>query len=271
MRKFFLFALLLFSFSVQVFAHSGKPKYHVIIDTDGAVDDMRSLSMFLAGNDIRVLAITCSQGTLMPYSVFKKVKSLISAFHHEGIPVGIGRSTDFKLPDWSSFAQNIKWGNETSFNADSAISSSELLDNVTAGYKDKIVLIALGSLKTYADWIKENPSIAGKIERIIWYNNHKIEEGFNYKASTESYEFVKQSGILLEIVSATINSLSVNNNYIGQLQDCNSVYAQQIVKVHNQTIVKEKISQNHLKLWDDLVPLYMTVPLLFETKLGKQR
>ncbi|NJO92355.1 MAG: hypothetical protein HC831_27835 [Chloroflexia bacterium] len=266
MRKFFLFALLLFSFSVQVFAHSGKPKYHVIIDTDGAVDDMRSLSMFLAGNDIRVLAITCSQGTLSPYDVFKKVKSLISAFHHEGVPLGIGKNTEFKPPVWSSFAQNIIWGKEINFNTDSIISSNELLNGVTAGYKDKIILIALGSLKTYADWIKESPSIADKIERIIWYNNHKTEEGFNYKASAESFEFIKQSGILLEIVSATINSLSVNNNYIRQLQDCNSIYAQQIVNVHNQNIVKEKIDQNHLKLWDDLVPLYLTVPILFETK-----
>ena len=50
-------------------AHSGKSKYHVIIDTDGALDDMRALSMFLSGNDIRVLAITCSQGTFPSHSV----------------------------------------------------------------------------------------------------------------------------------------------------------------------------------------------------------
>jgi len=89
----------------QSAAHSGKPKYHVVIDTDGALDDMRSISMLLSQNEIRVLAITCSQGTLLPDSVYVKVKSLLSAFHHE------------------------------------------------------LTLIALGSLKTYADWIGENPDI----------------------------------------------------------------------------------------------------------------
>jgi len=60
---------------VYAFAHSGKPKFHVIIDTIGAIDDMRAISMFLSGNDIRVLAISCSQGTLFPDTVFVKVNS----------------------------------------------------------------------------------------------------------------------------------------------------------------------------------------------------
>ena len=95
-RKFPGIMLLSVLLCGQLFAHSGKPEFHVIIDTDGALDDMRSLSMFLSGNDIRVLAITCSQGTLLPDSVYVKVKSLLSVFHHEGIPhqgseVDVGR------------------------------------------------------------------------------------------------------------------------------------------------------------------------------------
>ena len=69
--------------AAQLFAHSGKPKFHLIIDTDGALDDMRSLTMFLSVEDIRVLAITCSQGTLLPELVREKVKSLLSDFHSE--------------------------------------------------------------------------------------------------------------------------------------------------------------------------------------------
>ena len=73
--------LIILSFGTSL-AHSGKPKYHVIIDTDGAIDDMRAISMLLSGNDIRVLAITCSQGTLYPEEVSVKVSSLLKAFHH---------------------------------------------------------------------------------------------------------------------------------------------------------------------------------------------
>jgi len=136
----------------QLSAHSGKPKYHVIIDTDGALDDMRSLSVFLSGNDIRVLAITCSQGTLLPDSVYTKVRSLLSVFHHEGIQVGVGDKTGQELPSWSSFTRGIPWGNPAKkIASEKREEATILLNRVSENYPERIILIALGSLKTYAD------------------------------------------------------------------------------------------------------------------------
>jgi len=63
-------------------AHSGKPKYHIIIDSDGAIDDMRAITMFLAYDDVRVLGITASQGSVKPYSAAIKITSLLADFHH---------------------------------------------------------------------------------------------------------------------------------------------------------------------------------------------
>lgn len=251
----------------QLSAHSGKPKYHVIIDTDGALDDMRSISMFLSGNDIRVLAITCSQGTLLPDSVYVKVESLLSVFHHEGIQVGIGDKTGQELPVWSSFTQNISWGNISDLNkSDVKSSANKILNKVTENYPEKISLIALGSLKTYTDWIKANPKVIEKIDRIVWYNNLEIEKGFNYKASVESYDFIKQTGIKLEIVGNNTDKFSIDETYLNIIQKINSVYARQISYVHSQPEVVERIKQKHLQFWDDIVPLYLTVPILFESE-----
>ncbi len=266
MKKIFTILFLALVISGQVFTHSGKPKYHVIIDTDGAVDDMRALSMFLAGNDIRVLAITCSQGTLLPDSVFVKVRSLLSAFHHEGIRVGIGESTDFELPAWEPFARNIRWGNPIpARNPDFTIPSVNLLNRVLADYEEKITLIALGSLKTYADWLRSNPEIARKIERVIWYNNHDIKEGFNYRISPESFEFIKNCNIPLEIVANNSDDLLINESYLGMIGNANSVYARQISRVCWQAGAAGMTNRKHMHLWDDLVPLYLTVSILFET------
>ena len=251
----------------HAFAHSGKPKFHVIIDTDGAIDDMRAISMLLSGNDIRVLAITCSQGTLLPETVFVKVNSLLSAFHHEGIPIGISEEVNFELPAWTPFAQDIRWANSTNMqDLNLNITSIEVLGNTIENYQDKITLIALGSLKTYADWIKANRNEASKIERIIWYNNHNIKDGFNYKVAPESYEYIKQSGILLEIVTNNSDDLYVSQDYLDHIHNVNSIYASQIEDVHSQSLVIEKINNNHLQLWDDMVPLYLAAPILFEVE-----
>ena len=251
--------------SGNAFSHSGKPKFHVIIDTDGAIDDMRAISMFLSGNDIRVLAISCSQGTLLADTVFVKVNSLLSAFHHEGIPVGLSDKVNFELPAWSLFAQNIRWVNAINTqNLNFNKTSIEILNNTIENYQNKVTLIALGSLKTYADWLKANRNAADKIERIIWYNNHNIKDGFNYKVSPESYEYIKQSGILLDVVANNTDDLFVNQDYLNHVHRANSIYASQIENVHSQASVVEKINDKHLHLWDDIVPLYLTVPILFD-------
>jgi len=247
-------------------AHSGKPKYHVIIDTDGAIDDMRAITMFLSANDIRVLAITCSQGTLLPDSGFLKVISLLSAFHHEGIPTGTGNKVNDESPAWRSFAQEILWAGSTKI-PDTYLrqSSIELLEKTIEYSQDKITLIALGSLKTYADWITRNQNQTGRIDRIIWYNSHEIKEGYNYALDPDSYDVIRRSGILLEVLSNDRNDLLINKDYLDDIHNHHCIYASQIEQVHSQPPVTERIKNNHLMLWDDLVPLYLTAPVMFET------
>jgi pyrimidine-specific ribonucleoside hydrolase len=251
----------------QVLAHSGKPKYHVIIDTDGAIDDMRALSMFLSGNDIRVLAITCSQGTLLPDSVFAKVSSLLSAFHHEGIPVGISKGTDTALPSWASFAKGIRWGNAADTGGvDFSGEATSILNKTIQHYPDRVTLVALGSLKTYADWLKGNPGIAAKIDRIVWSSNRNLESGFNYQLSPESYAYISQHGIKLDVVNGNAGGLPVDQDYLNMIRHTGSIYAEQIAAVHSQDAVVEKMNDGHLHLCDDMVPFYLTVPILFEVE-----
>ncbi len=267
-RKIITTLILSVFVGIQLTAHSGKPKYHIIIDTDGALDDLRSLSMFLSGNDIRVLAITCSQGTLLPNSVYVNVESLLSVFHHEGIPIGIGDKTSQKLPAWSAFAQDIPWGDlseKESFKIREGANS--ILDRTTVNYPQKITLIALGSLKTYADWIRSNPSVIEKIDKLIWYNNPDIEDGFNYTASPESYEYIKHSGINLVIVGNNSSKFTIDETYLNSIKNINSQYAKQITNIHKLPDIAKRIQQKHLQFWDDMVPLYLTVPILFESKV----
>ena len=248
----------------QVLAHSGKPRYHVVIDTDGAIDDMRAITMFLSGNDIRVLAITCSEGTLLPGEIAMKVQSLLSAFHNEGIPVGTSQELHIPVPPWRSFAREIKWAGEAGSSDLIPVGPSmEVITRAVERYPDKITLIALGSLRTYADWIREDPARTGRIERIIWYNESDIEKGYNYSVDPGSYDYILQSGIPLEMVSNPGDTYAITPEYFDLIQKEPSLYASLISRVHAQPLVAGRVDDAHLKLWDDLVPLYLTVPLLF--------
>lgn len=265
MKRIIGFLLLIALFFGNCLAHSGKPKHHVIIDTDGAIDDMRAICMLLSGNDIRVLAITCSQGTLNPEEVSVKVRSLLKAFHHEGIPVGMSKKIPLEPPAWATTSMKFKWADESGIQTTGqGRNSMEVLNRTLEDYPEKVTLIALGSLKTYADWLKSNNKAAGMIDRVIWYNHHSVKDGFNYRVSPESYRYMKQSNILLEVVAATADPLMLNGDYLKQMQHTGSVYAQQIRKMITRSFDIDTQNQNHLHFWDDLVVLYLVVPILFD-------
>lgn len=264
-----ILALLLVSliFVAFVSAHSGNPKHHVIIDTDGAIDDMRAISMFLAQSDTRVLAITCSQGTLAPDSIFEKVHHLLAAFHREGIPVGLDKRLDKELPPWAAYTQKIKWASNESMPLVSLkISSGDLISSIFNDHPDKITLVALGSLKTYAELVEQHPEYIDKIERIVWYNNAYIDTDFNESVSPESYTYFKQKDIPLEVVGNNTNHYNVDKAYLETIKNTNSKYAKQISWVHQHPEIVSRMQAEHLQLWDDLVALYLAVPNLFQTE-----
>jgi pyrimidine-specific ribonucleoside hydrolase len=122
-------------------------------------------------------------------------------------------------------------------------------------------------MKTYADWIKTNPQMAQKIEQIIWYNDSQLENGFNYLLDTAAYHFMVKTAIPLKVVSNNRTDLICNEEYLTSLKSSQSIYARQIYQVHQQPLVIGKVKQNHLQFWDDLVPLYLTAPILFKTEL----
>ncbi len=71
---------------VAGFSHSGKAKYHVILDTDGTPDDFRTLAVLLSSPVFETIAVTCKDDS--PQGVLKKdLQAFLAYFHHEGIPV----------------------------------------------------------------------------------------------------------------------------------------------------------------------------------------
>jgi len=266
----FYICIALLSMQIQTAtAHSGKPKYHIIIDSDGAVDDMRAITMFLACNDVQVLGITGSQGSVKPYSAAIKIHSLLTDFFHQGIPVGVGETLNCDLPEWNDFSESIHWGKNIPDRSVKFPEAIDLMNNIVKDYTEKIILIALGGFTNYAEWLKTKPENIQKIERIIWYNDKDIEQGFNYQIDKNSFDFIKTLNIPIQIVSNTRSDLICDTTFLNNLQNVNTIYAKQIVNVHKQVQASGKRLHDKLQLWDDLLPLFLSCPIIFNTNEQK--
>jgi pyrimidine-specific ribonucleoside hydrolase len=269
-RRIFLLILILLSFS-PVFALSGKVKNHILIDTDTAADDLRAICLLLASDEIEVIAITTSDGVLNPENGLKKVRALLKSFGHEGIPTASGEISQSNPPPWRRFNQNINWGDESLIETKSKKIASDLIISSIEKEGKSVTVICLGSLTNLAEAFRAKPEIKEDVERIVWYNdNIHPNSGTNYEFDKKAGDYVLGEDIEINVVS-NLNGKEIvfTEKLLGSIENIKTTYAQKIAKSHLQEEVYQLIKTGHLKLWDDLVALYLFYPELFETRIIK--
>lgn len=259
-----LASAILLSSVAQGYAHSGKARFHMIIDTDGAADDLRTLCMLLGNREAEVLAVTTSEGALPPEKTAACVASLLASFHHEGVPVGVGHATGVGEPHWRAHSERIVWG-DSCFRADGFPRARTLVGETFDNEEEKIVYVALGALTNLSDVLDDDPAAGAHIERIVWYDNPAQRGGgANYRADSTAARRVLASGIPVEIVSANpATPVAITPAYLDSVAMVPTPYARRIVTVHRTSPLAELVDERHLEAWDDLVALYLYCPELF--------
>ncbi len=155
---------------VSLSAHPWKPRHYVIIDTDGGIDDQKAICMMLTSPDVRILAVTVSDGFHKSSEAYQIVRTLLDSLWHEGLPVESGTE---------------------------AIS---LIEDCLNGETSPVTFIALGSLKTAAEAMEGAPSFTKKVKLIVWNNEGLTsKEGFNYKAAPEAARKVLEAPLPVRV------------------------------------------------------------------------
>lgn len=242
-----------------------KLKHKIIIDTDCAIDDMRALSLMLSRPEITIEAIVLSDGTLPPAEGIKKVRSLLHEFNRDGISVAAGQALKEVAPLWREFNRQISWGSING-NWTTDLNAVDCLSENLKNTDERIILVCLGPLTNIARLISKDISLLPKIERIIWYNESvKPLQGFNYECDKASADKVFESNIRIDVIS-NLNKKQIlfDSTMVAVSRQSDTQLALAINHVYRQPAVIEKLKQNHFRLCDDLVVLYITNPELFD-------
>ncbi|UCH14497.1 MAG: nucleoside hydrolase [Bacteroidales bacterium] len=267
MRKAIIsFILILIIATCRLTAHSGKPQYRVIIDTDCAIDDFRAITLLLASSEVEVLGITTSDGTLNPGDGLKKIELLLRDFHHEGIPTASGDIMLKRIPEWRDINNKIYWSKgELAEKTGNNLYAADFIIETTESETKPVTLICLGSLTNIVKAIRKDPSIRKHIQRIVWFNRTPdITEGTNYNFDKKSADFILNSGIKVDIVSNPVQDIfKLNSILMDSISNINSIYARKIFHVHQQKELRNQLHKGFLNLWDDLVSLYLVSPEMF--------
>jgi pyrimidine-specific ribonucleoside hydrolase len=236
----------------------------IIIDTDGAIDDMRAISFLLARPEITIKAILLSDGSLSPYEGAIRIGSLLNELGRDSIPVACGDVVKGVNPSWRQFNMEINWGSEIN-NRVTELKALDCLSEKLMNSDEKIILVCLGPLTNIAQLIKKDATLLSKIERVIWYNESvKPLQGFNYECNRDAAEIVFKSGVRIDVISNLNNENALfDSSMFDVCMQSETKLAIILYNVHSQPAVLEKLKQNHFRLSDDLVAIYLTNPELF--------
>ena len=168
-----LIALLIFQPALPHY----KARYHVVVDTDGGIDDFRAICMMLASPEIEVMAITTVDGILSPENAASRVRSLLHQFGHQGIPVGTGamnRDKSTAVGNASVMASKIYWGKSERLAPDNnPLNAVELLLNSIQMEEMPVDIVALGPLTNVSTALTFLPifSRRGEDPLLVWPGN----------------------------------------------------------------------------------------------------
>ena len=263
-----LISVLFFSHTIWSQPLPVKLKHTVIIDTDCGIDDMRAISLLINRPELTILAILLSDGSLPPNEGAEKIYSLLKELDVDNIPVACGDILKGVNPPWREFNRQISWGKES----DSKLTELNAIDCLMEKLKntnEKTILVCLGPLTNIAQLIKKDVSLVSKIERIIWYNKSvKPLQGFNYECDKVSADLVFKSNVRIDVISnLNKDNILFDSSMYEVCRQTKTQLATVLRNVFSQPLVIEKLQQNHFRLCDDLVALYITNPELFDINI----
>lgn len=224
-----LLAFLLLLLIIPAGAHPWKPRHYVIIDSDGGIDDLKAICMLLASPDVRILAITASDGYHKAPVAYEKIRTLVDGLWHQGLPVAGG--------------------------ADAA----RLIEETLAAEMTPVTFIAMGPLKTVADAMDQSPNFSQKVKQVVWTNSGLPgKEGFNYMASPDATEKVL-TGSVPVIVAGAGGDGFYDQDLLEEIGNIHTPYAARV-----KDLINSMPSHSFVyAAFDEMVPLLLHFPELF--------
>jgi len=228
-----ILAFLLLSLMMPAGSHPWKPRHYVIIDTDGGIDDLKAICLLMASPDVRILAITASDGYHNAPVAFEKIRTMADSLWHDGLPVATGDST------------------------------FSLIEDVLEAETTPVTFIAMGSLKTVSDAMDQLPLFTNKVKQVIWSNSGLPgKDGLNYKASAEA-----AGKVLAGPLPVTVTGGGGENFYdeelLNEIGKIHSPYAARVKALINSMPTHSFV----YTAFDEMVPLMLHFPQLFTSTL----
>ncbi|HDR90107.1 MAG TPA: nucleoside hydrolase [Bacteroidetes bacterium] len=275
MIRYFLFLSLLVLMAPVARTQDISVPLPVIVDTDGAPDDMRALCMLLSLQEVELLGVVASDGAVDPLTGYEKARQLFASAGTPHIPLATGRKHIADPPPWREFCTSVPWADGLAEGKEKPEAAVPLMNRWLNRGKERVILICLGSLTSVSDLLAAYPESRDKIRKIVWYNEGlEYRPLTNYALDREAAERVLSSGITLDVIGVTDRpEMKWTEEMIATVEDTETLAAKLIAAMFRS---KAFTAGRHGKeagvmIWDELIPVYLIYPELFDMEPDLER
>lgn len=242
----------------------------VIIDTDGAADDVRAMAMLLnaGGADIRLIAT--SDGVLSPEQARQSILNLLRSLGQTGITVAAGSELSADPPLFRKLNESLSWpesaGRPTDANGSGVTAPAAIIAAVRQS-ENELLYLCLGPMTNLAAALKAEPAIKEKINRVVYLGGApgSEEPGWNTRRDPESARTVYSSGVsVYGLGLADERYLPFDKALLAQVREMDSPVARLLSQIHDFPAMKSKIADGHTRVWDEMVVIYVNQISAFE-------
>ncbi len=265
-KRILLFFLALFFLSALSGAGAHMTGTRAIVDTDAGLDDIRALSMLLDSRVADIRLITTSDGVVSPQRGLQYMRNLTGYLHAE-VSLACGEETDRPAPEWRAWNAELDWPAEAKHPGRGEVSRNapSRLAQEIAKAKSPIVLLCLGPLTNVAQALEIHPGLEESISRIVYVGGPPESErpGLNTQRDPESAQKVFASPVPIYCLNPPEKTIPLlDKAFLENVAEIDSQAAQLLTALHQTKSIQSLIARKHLRMWDDLVPVYLASPQL---------
>ena len=247
----------------------------VIVDTDGASDDMRALCLLAALQEVELLGVVASDGAVNPLTGYRKVRQLFVSSGIGHIPMAAGRQHISDPPPWREFCSSLSWADAFPDGTEEPPEAVPAVNRWLNRSPEPVTLICLGSLTTVSDMLKAHPESREKIRKIVWYNEGlEYRPLTNYALDRQAAEHVLAAGITLDVInSLERNETRWTEEMLAELEEAGTVPAKHVAALFRSTAFRagREGKEAGMMIWDEMIPVYLICPELFDMEPDREQ
>jgi pyrimidine-specific ribonucleoside hydrolase len=236
----------------------------VIVDTDAAADDMRAMAMLLnsGGGDIRL--IVTSDGVLSPETGKLFCGKLLACMNRPDIPVVAGTQLSAPPPEFRKLNEMLAWPACGSDGKDAGDSDRNAVDAILSAInssENDVLYLCLGPMTNLAEAIRRDPSIVSKLYRVVYLGSFPGGEtpGWNTRRDPVSAKTVYAAGAPVYGLGMPEGGYVPLKAVFDDVGDVDSRAAGLLLQLHDVPEIERRITNRHMKIWDEMVVIYVNL------------